>query len=191
MTQQRHSTTPAKLAITARLTEVRTMRSQLHAVQADTKEQLIQTTDPDMAAALQSILQSRAKQLAELDNEAERLRLVIKGWDKRSHNYPDTVSVPTKSTQEVSSLEIAEKRVEGLNEKINTVRAEMKQRAQSQHSLKKDMTKPHSKETTPALQVLIRKNKVSLKASIELIKTLKSQYDKAHETWFQLSKVNS
>lgn len=180
MTQQRHTRTPAKMTLAKQLERVRNQLQLLHASHQITLNTV--PTTPDEEAAQQAVIASNSKLINLYSEEAERLRLTIKNWDKRQHSQDP---IETVSTEEVSDLESAQRKMESLDNSINSRRTKLVELSEEQRQLKSARL-GKSVEEQALIQSRVAKNSRVLSSLQSTISKLRDSYDRVNDLVFSL-----
>tara|TARA_Y100000588_G_scaffold222812_1_gene236734 strand:+ start:15413 stop:15961 length:549 start_codon:yes stop_codon:yes gene_type:complete len=180
MTQQRHTRTPAKMALSKQLERVRNQLQLLHASHKITLSTVTET--PDEEAAQQAVIASNSKLINMYSEEAERLRLTIKHWDKRQHSQTPT---ETTSQEDVSDLESAQSKMASLDNSINSRRAKLVELSEEQRQLKSERL-GKSVEELAVIQSRVAKNSRVLSTLQSTISKLRESYDRVNDLVFSL-----
>ena len=181
--KQRHTRTPAKVLIAKQLEHVRNTIQLLHAKHQMTLSTVPQS--PDEEAALQAIVDSNSKLITLYIQEAERLRLTIKTWDERNHSQ---VTYEETAEEERTALELAEEKVQSLDQSINQRRSVLVELSETQRQLRK-VLRTQSTEDQAQTQSTMSKNSVILSSLQETLGRLRSSYDRANDALFALQQA--
>ena len=182
MTQSRHTVTPAKTLLATQLNATRALSATLHSTQLELKSTLETETDQDLIAATQSILNSNRNHINLLNSEIDRMHSILKNWDQRKHNYQE-------KNVKVDKMEpTLHDKIENLNSAINQKRTQYRTLSEEQR-VAKISKRNVTKNEYSILDCEVNSNKKTLNYLQDVILRLKSQYDMAHENWFQSTKV--
>tara|TARA_B100000073_G_C23540103_1_gene495719 strand:+ start:157 stop:705 length:549 start_codon:yes stop_codon:yes gene_type:complete len=180
MTQQRHTRTPAKMALAKQLERVRNQLQLLHASHQITLSTVPET--PDEESARQAIISSNSKLINTYSEEAERLRMTLKNWDKRQHSQK---TIERTLQEDVSDLESAQEKMSSLDEAINLKRAKLIELSEEQRQLKSQRV-GKTVEELAGIQSLVAKNSRILSTLQYTLSKLREKYDRVNDIVFSL-----
>ena len=182
--RKRFERTPAKDILATQLTAFREQVKALHQQQSATKTLLKETVAAQEVSALYSVLSHNRVIIRTLEQQIERIRQTLRNWDSRSHEHP-TVS---RKEQTVMTEQLAKERVDSLNSSIESKRSQLRKLSEEQRTLKQEKSTLKETEHSDA-QLKFNANCKTLTQLQRTIQIMCEHYDRAHESWFQLTKA--